>query len=94
MGKVFTLQPASLRPTLTGAQTSLPAVPFLSHAPSVPTAVVVEGDTYLKGDWMDSGESAELSPTVFLVEQGADINCLVAYCSTTTTRLRPLFLAE
>ena len=49
-------------------------MPIFSHSPSAPKAVVVEGDTYLKSDWMDSGDAPELSPTVFLVEQGANVS--------------------
>lgn len=36
--------------------------------------VVVEGDTYYKSDWMDSGRDPEHSPTVFLVEQAPHVS--------------------
>lgn len=36
--------------------------------------VVVEGDTYYKSDWMDSGRDPENSPTVFLVEQAPHVS--------------------
>lgn len=36
-------------------------------------AIDVDGDLFHKGEWMDSGQTPGLAPTVFLVEQGADI---------------------
>lgn len=44
-------------------------MPVFSHAPTTPQPVVVEGVTFLKSDWMDSGSDPALSPTIFLVEQ-------------------------
>lgn len=37
-------------------------------------AVVVDGDTYYKTDWLTSGGDRELSPTVFLVEQAPNVS--------------------
>ena len=36
--------------------------------------VVVEGDTYYKSDWMDTGCDPAFSPTSFLVEQQPDVS--------------------
>lgn len=36
--------------------------------------VVVEGHTYYKSDWMDSGRDPALSPAVFLVEQAPNVS--------------------
>lgn len=36
--------------------------------------VLVEGDTYYKSDWMDSGRDPAFSPTVFLVEQAPHVS--------------------
>lgn len=50
---------------------------FSREAPAALDArkpVVVEGDTYYKSDWMDSGRDPQLSPTVFLVEQAPHVS--------------------
>jgi hypothetical protein len=49
-------------------------VPIFSHPPTTPHPVVVEGNTYFKSDWMDTGRDPGLSPTVYLVEQGPHIS--------------------
>lgn len=49
-------------------------MPVFSHPPSAPHPVVVEGNTYFKSDWMDTGNDPALSPTVYLVEQGPHIS--------------------
>ena len=36
--------------------------------------VVVEGDTYYKTDWLDSGRDSAFAPTTFLVEQGPHVS--------------------
>lgn len=44
-------------------------MPLFSHVPSERQAVVVDGVTFYKTDWMNNGKDPDFSPTVFLVEQ-------------------------
>lgn len=49
-------------------------MPIFSHPSGVPKPVVVDGVTYQKSDWMESGRDPEFSPTVFLVEQPPNVS--------------------
>src|SRR5678816_3651970 len=53
-------------------------MPIFSRTAGIAETVVVDGDTYIKSEWManvtgGSGD-AELSPTVFLVEQAPNVS--------------------
>lgn len=45
-----------------------------ADAPPERKAVVVEGDTYYKSEWMDSGRDPAFSPNAFLVEQAPGVS--------------------
>lgn len=49
-------------------------MPLFSERPSAPVPVIVDGDTFLKSMWLDSGKDPEHSPTVFLVEQAPNVS--------------------
>ena len=49
-------------------------MPIFSRAAGVPEPVIVDGVTYIKSDWMQTVAAADLSPTVFLVEQPPNVS--------------------